>query len=54
MATEGSSGPEAGPDRAPTEGGSGVSETDVPEELAEEEQDKGEEGAAQGGKGRVD
>lgn len=45
---------EAGPDRAPTEGGRGSAEVGVSEQLADEEQEKEQGGAAQGGKGRVD
>lgn len=48
---EESTGPDAGPDRPPTEGGTGTHEVGITEELAEEEQDKEEGGAAQGGKG---
>ncbi len=46
-----STGPDAGPDRPPAEGGTGTHEVGITDELAEEEQDKEEEGYAQGGKG---
>lgn len=48
---EESTGPDAGPDRPPTEGGTGTHEVGITEELAEEEKDKEEQGYAQGGKG---
>lgn len=49
--SEETTGPDAGPDRPPAEGGTGTHEVGVTEELAEEEQDKEEGGYAQGGKG---
>ncbi len=48
------SGPEAGPDRQPSEGGTGTAEEGISEEAADQEQANQAEGAAQGGKGRVD
>ena len=39
-----STGPDAGPDRPPTEGGAGTHEVGITEELAEEEQEKEEGG----------
>ncbi len=49
-----SSGPEAGPDRQPAEGGTGTAVEGLSEEAAEQEQENQAEGAAQGGAGRVD
>lgn len=54
MAGERSTEHQAGPDRAPAEGGTGSAEVGIGEELADEEQDKAQGGAAQGGKGRVE
>lgn len=44
---------QAGPDRQPTEGGEGTAETGMDEQAVDQEQDKEQGGAAQGGKGRV-
>ena len=52
--TDEHSGPQAGPDRQPAEGGTGTAEGDIDEELADQEQEQEQGGAAQGGKGRVD
>ncbi len=54
MAADEHSSPQAGPDREPAEGGTGTAEVGIDDELADEEQEKEQGGAAQGGKGRVD
>lgn len=51
---EGDDSTQAGPDRQPAEGGTGTAEVGIDEQLADEEQEKEQGGAAQGGKGRVD
>ncbi len=45
---------QAGPDRQPAEGGEGTAEGGMTEQAVDQEQEKEQGGAAQGGKGRVD